>query len=35
LPAAAETEFVRHVRTPGPLRVRVDGRAGRGVVLHE
>ena len=35
LPAIAETEFVRHVRTPGPLRVKVDGRAGRGVILHE
>jgi hypothetical protein len=35
LPAIAETEFVRHVRTLGPLRVKVDGRAGRGVILHE
>ncbi len=35
LPAIAETEFVRHVRTPGPLRVKVDGRAGRGVIRHE
>lgn len=28
--AAAETTFVRHVRFPDPLRVRVDGRSGRG-----
>lgn len=35
LPAVAEAEFVRSVRTPRPLRVRVDGRAGRGVILHE
>jgi hypothetical protein len=34
-PAVAETEFVRHVRMPGPLRIRVDGRTGRGVILHE
>ena len=35
LPAMAETELVRHVRTPGRLRVKVDGRAGRGVIMHE
>ena len=35
LPAVAETAFIRHVRTPGPLCVKVDGRAGRGVILHE
>jgi hypothetical protein len=35
LPAVAETAFVRHVRTPVPLHGRVDGRTGRGVVLHE
>jgi len=29
----AETEHVRHVRTSVPLSVRVDGRAGRGVIL--
>ncbi len=34
LPAVAEDEFVRHVRAPVPLRVKVDGRAGRGVILH-
>jgi len=34
LPARRETEFVRHVETPVPLLVRVDGRRGRGVVLR-
>jgi hypothetical protein len=34
LPARRETEHVRHVETPAPLRVRVDGRTGRGVVLR-
>jgi hypothetical protein len=28
-----ETPHVRHVRTTTPLRIRVDGRSGRGVVL--
>lgn len=32
-PAIAETPFVRHVRFERPLLVKVDGRAGRGVVL--
>jgi hypothetical protein len=32
LPANAETPLVRHVVTPAPLLVRVDGRSGRGVV---
>lgn len=31
---AAETGFLRHVRTRTPLAVRVDGRSGRGVILH-
>ena len=35
LPAVAESELLRHVRAPAPLRVKVDGRAGRGVILHE
>lgn len=35
LPSVAETDLVRHVRTPAPLRVRVDGRTGRGVILLE
>jgi len=30
----AETEFVRHVRLPDPLRVRVDGYHNRGVVTY-
>jgi len=34
LPAVAETRFVRHVRSAQPLSARVDGRRGRGVVLH-
>jgi len=28
-----ETEFVRHVIAPRPLRVKVDGRRGQGVIL--
>jgi len=32
LPAESETEFVRVVRTPSPLVVKVDGRSGRGMV---
>jgi len=34
-PIADETEFVRHVRLPAPLSIRVDGRNGRGVVLAQ
>jgi hypothetical protein len=30
LPALAETEYVRHVRSPGALVTKVDGRSGRG-----
>jgi hypothetical protein len=33
-PASAETRFIRHVRLDAPLEIRVDGRQGRGVVLH-
>ena len=33
-PAAAETQFLRHVRLGAPLDIRVDGRHGRGVILH-
>ncbi len=29
-----KTRFVRHVRAAHPLSVHVDGRSGRGVVLH-
>ena len=32
--AERETQFLRHVRLATPLRVRVDGRAGRGVILR-
>ncbi len=32
--AVAETEFVRHIRTAGPLLVKVDGRSGRGAVWY-
>jgi hypothetical protein len=28
-----ETEFVRHVRLPAALMVKVDGRSGRGVII--
>jgi len=31
---AAETRFLRHVRLSAPLEIRVDGRHGRGVILH-
>ncbi|MEW6249534.1 MAG: PEP/pyruvate-binding domain-containing protein [Planctomycetota bacterium] len=33
-PAVSETDHVRHVVAPGPLRCRVDGHAGRGVILR-
>ncbi len=32
--AAAETPHARHVRLATPLRVRVDGRSGRGVITR-
>ncbi len=32
--AAAETRFLRHVRLEAPLRIKVDGRSGRGVITH-
>jgi hypothetical protein len=31
---AAETEFVRHVRLGAPLRIKVDGRTGRGGIWY-
>ncbi len=31
-PLVAESFFLRHVRAAGPLRVEVDGRAGRGII---
>lgn len=33
-PAETETDLVRHVRLDQPLRVKVDGRSGRGVILR-
>lgn len=34
-PVVHESEFVRHIRTTSPLRIKVDGHSGRGVILHE
>jgi hypothetical protein len=34
-PARAETTFVRHVRLPRAVRVRVDGKNGRAVVCRD
>ena len=33
-PAVEETEFVRHVRTPAPFTIKVDGRTSLGVISH-
>jgi hypothetical protein len=33
--AVQDTEFVRHVRLPAPLKIKVDGRTGRGVIFHD
>lgn len=33
-PAEQETAFLRHIRLPAPVTVRVDGRVGRGVILR-
>ncbi len=33
--ACGEGGVVRHLELPSPLRVKVDGRTGRGVVLHD
>ncbi|MDO4995042.1 MAG: PEP/pyruvate-binding domain-containing protein [Bacteroidales bacterium] len=33
LPAASETEHVRHVRLPAPLTVKIDGMRKEGIVL--
>jgi hypothetical protein len=27
-----ETQYIRHVRLPRPLQVKVDGRSSRGVI---
>jgi hypothetical protein len=32
--AVAETDLVRHIRFDEPLRIKVDGRSGRGAVWH-
>ena len=29
-----ETQFIRHVRPGAPLRIKVDGRTGRGGIWH-
>jgi hypothetical protein len=34
-PAETETTFLRHLRLAAPLHVRVDGRTGKGVILHD
>ena len=34
LPVERETAHVRHVRAPSPLRIAVDGRSGRGLILR-
>ena len=33
MPAVSETEFVRHVRFPQPLRILMDGKKQEGVIL--
>jgi hypothetical protein len=33
-PATQELTFVRHVRLRQPLTIKIDGRSGRGVVVH-
>jgi hypothetical protein len=33
-PSANQTDHVRHVRLKKPLRIKVDGRSGRGAVWH-
>lgn len=30
-----ETEYIRHIELKSPLFIKVDGRRGRGVILHE
>jgi hypothetical protein len=31
----SEKKFVRHATLPSPLKIKVDGRSGRGVICHE
>jgi len=33
--AVTETEFVRHVKLPTPLKIKVDGTTSRGVIYHD
>jgi hypothetical protein len=33
--SVTETDYVRHIQLPSPLLVKVDGRSGRGVILHD
>ena len=33
-PCAAETDHVRHLQLDTPLKIKVDGRSGRGAVWH-
>jgi len=33
-PTIAETRFVKHVELSSPLKVKVDGRSGRGVIFY-
>jgi hypothetical protein len=33
-PCTSETDHVRHVRLERPLKIKVDGRSGRGAVWH-
>ncbi|UCF68033.1 MAG: hypothetical protein JSV80_01670 [Acidobacteriota bacterium] len=33
-PAVRETTHTRHIRLKQPLRVKVDGRSGRGALWH-
>jgi hypothetical protein len=32
---ASDGRFVRHVALASPLRIKVDGKTGRGVITHE
>jgi hypothetical protein len=32
-PVHQETEFLRHVRLDEPLRIKVDGRSSRGIIM--
>jgi hypothetical protein len=32
-PVVQETEFLRHVRRERPLKLKIDGKRGRGVII--